>query len=135
MSRTAMQGVPEIPNRPEEPELPTEAPQKPEIPEVPQQPGTPEVPQNPEIPEIPQEPELPEEAVHIVDARGLSCPLPLLKAKQALNQVSVGSRVSVLATDPGSVKDFATFAELSGQVLVESRKENDTYCYTLQKSH
>ncbi len=68
-----------------------------------------------------------------VDARGLMCPLPLLKAKQALNQLASGETLRVLATDPGSVRDFKTFAELSGNVLVQSDEKDGCYTYVLQK--
>lgn len=69
-----------------------------------------------------------------VDARGLSCPLPLLKAKQALNQIQSGESLKVLATDVGSVRDFQTFAELSGNSLLESSEEDGCYTYILQKA-
>lgn len=69
-----------------------------------------------------------------VDARGLSCPLPLLKAKQALNQMQSGESLKVLATDVGSVRDFQTFAELSGNSLLESSEEDGCYTYILQKA-
>ncbi len=69
-----------------------------------------------------------------VDARGLSCPLPLLKAKQALNQLQVGEQLRVLATDQGSVRDFKTFSQLSGHLLLSSEEQDGCYIYTLQKS-
>lgn len=55
--------------------------------------------------------------MHELDARGLSCPLPLLKAKQQLNRMAGGESLRVLATDPGSVRDFRVFCEQSGHVL------------------
>lgn len=69
-----------------------------------------------------------------VDARGLSCPLPLLKAKQALNKMQSGERLHVLATDVGSVRDFRTFAELSGNRLLESTEQDGCYSYILEKA-
>ena len=73
-----------------------------------------------------------------LDATGLSCPMPLLKAKKALNELAVGDRLRVVATDPGSVRDFQAFAEQSGHLLLESNTEpctdGDRYCYLLQKS-
>ncbi|MAZ88543.1 MAG: response regulator SirA [Cellvibrionaceae bacterium] len=69
-----------------------------------------------------------------VDARGLSCPLPLLKAKQALNQLNVGEQLRVLATDEGSVRDFKTFAQLSGHLLLSSDEQDGCYIYILQKA-
>ena len=49
------------------------------------------------------------EEVHILDVKGLSCPMPLLKAKKALNEMAGGELIRVLATDPGSVRDFDVF--------------------------
>lgn len=68
-----------------------------------------------------------------VDARGMSCPLPLLKAKKALNGMAPGERVRVLSTDPGSVRDFRVFCEQSGHRLLESSSEDGIYTYVLQK--
>ena len=68
-----------------------------------------------------------------VDARGLSCPLPLLKAKKALNGLAPGACVRVLATDSGSVRDFRVFCEQSGHVLLESVENDGIYCHVLQK--
>lgn len=53
-----------------------------------------------------------------VDARGLNCPLPILRAKKALAEVQSGQTVRVLATDPGSVKDFQAFARQTGNELL-----------------
>ena len=72
--------------------------------------------------------------VVLVDAIGLECPLPLLKAKRALNAVGPGGRVRVLATDAGSVRDFRVFAEQSGHRLLSSDEENGVYRYLLEKS-
>ncbi len=74
-----------------------------------------------------------ENSVQEVDARGLDCPLPLLKAKQALNKLSSGERLRVLATDAGSVRDFRVFAEQSGHQLLESSERDGVYSYLLQK--
>ncbi len=59
-----------------------------------------------------------------VDARGLKCPLPILKAKKALNDMQTGEVLRVLATDPGSVRDFNAFARQTGNALL-SHEEND----------
>jgi len=69
----------------------------------------------------------------ILDVTGLNCPMPLLKAKQALNAMAAAQRLKVVATDPGSVRDFQVFSEQSGHQLLESRQEGDTYIYVLQK--
>lgn len=56
-----------------------------------------------------------------LDTRGLSCPLPILKAKKALAELQSGDLLRVLATDPGSVRDFQAFARQTGNELVEQR--------------
>jgi len=68
-----------------------------------------------------------------LDTRGLDCPLPLLKAKQALNAMNSGEHMRVLATDPGSQRDFRVFAEQSGHRLLESSEQNGVFCYVLEK--
>ena len=68
-----------------------------------------------------------------VDATGLACPMPLLKAKRALNAMQVGQRLRVLATDQGTVRDFRVFAELSGHRLLDSAKADGVYSYLLEK--
>lgn len=74
-------------------------------------------------------------AVIEVDAVGLDCPMPLLKAKRALNTMSVGEQLRVLATDKGSVRDFKVFAQLSGHSLLDSYEtEAGIYIYLLQKN-
>ena len=68
-----------------------------------------------------------------LDTCGLSCPLPLLKAKQALNRMASGEQLRVLATDQGSWRDFEVFAEQSGHRLLEREEVDGVYCYLLQK--
>lgn len=69
-----------------------------------------------------------------VDASGLNCPMPLLKAKQGLKALASGECLEVIATDPGSVRDFKVFAELSGNELLLSQQENERYRYILKKA-
>lgn len=69
-----------------------------------------------------------------LDARGLECPMPLLKAKQALNRMQCGECLQVRATDPGSVRDFRVFCEQSGHLLLLSETSGDEFLYRLQKS-
>jgi tRNA 2-thiouridine synthesizing protein A len=73
------------------------------------------------------------EQEQLVDAIGLQCPLPLLKAKQALNTLSSGQLLRVLATDSGSVKDFRTYTDISGHNLLESLQDDDVYSYLIRK--
>lgn len=68
-----------------------------------------------------------------LDTCGLSCPLPLLKTKQALNRMASGERLRVLATDPGSVRDFRVFAEQSGHLLLASEEQDGVFSYLLEK--
>lgn len=69
-----------------------------------------------------------------LDARGLRCPLPLLKAKLALRDMAVGQVLRVLATDAGSVRDFQAYAQLSGHELLVSAEVDAVYCYLLKKA-
>ena len=69
----------------------------------------------------------------LLDVKGLNCPMPLLKAKKALNEMAPDALLKVLATDPGSVRDFEVFSRQSGNALLESRQEGDTYVYVLRK--
>ena len=69
-----------------------------------------------------------------LDTLGLHCPMPLLKAKRALHGMEVGQRLRVLATDPGSVRDFRVFAQQSGHVLLSSEEKEGVYIHLLQKN-
>lgn len=73
------------------------------------------------------------EQEQLVDATGLQCPLPLLKAKQALNTLSSGQLLRVLTTDSGSVRDFRTYTDISGHSLLESLQDDDVYSYLIRK--
>ena len=68
-----------------------------------------------------------------LDLSGLTCPMPLLKTKQALNKMDPGCIVKVLATDPASERDFKVFSEQSGVRLLSSEKKADKFIYWLQK--
>ncbi len=69
-----------------------------------------------------------------LDARGLNCPLPILRAKKALNDLSAGQVLRILATDPGSVKDFEAFAQQTGNELLESGENEGEFHFLLRKS-
>lgn len=69
----------------------------------------------------------------VLDVKGLKCPMPLLKAKKALNELTPGSKLRIFATDPGSMKDFRVFSDQSGHPLLESNESGGTYSYLLQK--
>ena len=68
----------------------------------------------------------------LVDASGLNCPLPLLKAKLELNRLVSGQTLKVIATDAGSQRDFRTFARLAGHELLREENDAGTYCYWLR---
>ena len=68
-----------------------------------------------------------------LDARGLKCPLPVLKARRVLKDIPPGGLLRVLATDPGATKDFAHFCETTGCVLVESGQEGEILSFVLRK--
>jgi tRNA 2-thiouridine synthesizing protein A len=67
-----------------------------------------------------------------LDAKGLNCPLPILKAKKALSAMPAGATLEVLATDPGAVKDFQAFARTTGHELVESTTEGNVFRFVLK---
>lgn len=68
-----------------------------------------------------------------IDTRGLNCPLPILKAKKALADMSTGQVLKVLATDPGSMRDFQAFARQTGNELVEQASANDEFVHYLRR--
>jgi tRNA 2-thiouridine synthesizing protein A len=68
-----------------------------------------------------------------LDAKGLNCPLPILKAKKALSGLAPGGTLEVLATDPGSVKDFEAFCRTTGHELVESSTEGNVFRFVLRR--
>ena len=70
---------------------------------------------------------------HEVDACGLNCPLPILRAKKALARMEAGQVLRVVATDPGSVADFDDFSRQTGHQLLESSEREGRYFYRLQK--
>ena len=68
-----------------------------------------------------------------LDARGLSCPLPILKTKKSLNELTSRQVLKVVATDPGSIKDMQAFATQTGNPLLSTTEENKTYVFFLRK--
>ena len=69
-----------------------------------------------------------------LDARGLNCPLPILRAKRALKDLEGGQVLRILATDPGSVKDFEAFARQTGNELLDSAQEGGEFRFLLKKT-
>ncbi|SFM85980.1 sulfurtransferase TusA family protein [Variovorax sp. OV329] len=68
-----------------------------------------------------------------IDTRGLNCPLPILKAKKSLNEMQSGQLLRVVATDPGSVRDFQAFSRQTGNELVEQQTEGTDYIHVLKR--
>jgi tRNA 2-thiouridine synthesizing protein A len=68
-----------------------------------------------------------------IDTRGLNCPLPILRTKKALSDVQSGQVLKVVATDPGSVKDFQTFAKQTGHSLLSHAEANGEFTFFMKK--
>jgi TusA-related sulfurtransferase len=68
-----------------------------------------------------------------LDTRGLNCPLPILKAKKALSEMSSGQVLKVVATDPGSMRDFQAFAGQTGNELLEQSAEGAEFVHYLRR--
>ena len=68
-----------------------------------------------------------------IDTRGLNCPLPILKAKKALAEMSTGQTLKVVATDPGSMRDFQAFAKQTGNELIEQETVNGEFIHVLRR--
>ena len=68
-----------------------------------------------------------------LDARGLNCPLPILRTKKALNDMHTGNVLKVLATDPASVKDFQAFAKQTGNALLQHSEADGVFHFYLQR--
>jgi tRNA 2-thiouridine synthesizing protein A len=69
-----------------------------------------------------------------LDATGLNCPLPILRAKKSLQEMSVGQVLHIIATDPGSVKDFEAFSKQTGNELLESKEEDGKFFFLIKKN-
>jgi len=69
-----------------------------------------------------------------LDASGLNCPLPILRAKKALGTLTSGQVLHIIATDPGSVKDFEAFAKQTGNELIESKEAGGKYEFLIKKA-
>ncbi len=68
-----------------------------------------------------------------LDARGLNCPLPILRAKKALGELASGQVLRILATDPGSVKDFEAFTKQTGNELLSKSESDKEYTFLIRK--
>ena len=70
----------------------------------------------------------------VLDAKGLNCPLPILKAKKALKEVPDGGTLEILATDPGAVADFAAFSRTTGNEIIEQDEDGGVYRFLIRKT-
>lgn len=70
----------------------------------------------------------------VLDAKGLNCPLPILKAKKAISKLTGGQTLEVLATDPGSVKDFEAFCRTTGNELMESGEDGGVFKFLIKRA-
>ncbi len=68
-----------------------------------------------------------------LDARGLNCPLPILRSKKALAEIGSGQILKIISTDPGSVKDFQAFAKQTGNELLSSTEAGGEYTFFMKK--
>jgi tRNA 2-thiouridine synthesizing protein A len=68
-----------------------------------------------------------------LDARGLNCPLPILRTKKSLNEMTSGQTLRILATDPGSVRDFEAFSRQTGNPLLSSTESSGEYHFLMRK--
>jgi len=68
-----------------------------------------------------------------LDARGLNCPLPILRSKKALGEISTGQILKIIATDPGAIKDFQAFAKQTGNELLSSAEAGGEYTFFMKK--
>ena len=72
-------------------------------------------------------------ADHTLDAKGLNCPLPILKARKALKDVAAGETLEILSTDPGSVADFQAFCRQTGNELLESSNDDSVFRFIIRR--
>jgi tRNA 2-thiouridine synthesizing protein A len=73
-------------------------------------------------------------ADHVLDAKGLNCPLPILRAKKTLAGMAAGQTLEILATDPGSIKDFEAFCRTTGHTLVEQENDGKIFRFVIRKA-
>jgi tRNA 2-thiouridine synthesizing protein A len=73
------------------------------------------------------------ENLHTLDARGLNCPLPILRTKKALAGMGTGEVLEITATDPGSVKDLDSFCSQTGNELLSSNQANGEFIFRIRK--
>ena len=73
-------------------------------------------------------------ATETLDTKGMNCPMPILKARKSIKKLNVGDTLEVYSTDPGSVRDFASFCKATGNDLLESGEDAGVYRYLIRKN-
>ncbi len=73
--------------------------------------------------------------VQTLDTSGLSCPMPVVKTKKAINAIEVGEILEMIATDPGSIPDMEAWARQTGHELMESHDEGEKFRFLIKKTH
>ncbi|MCI0526675.1 MAG: sulfurtransferase TusA family protein [Nitrospira sp.] len=69
-----------------------------------------------------------------LDCKGLTCPLPVIKTKQAIDNMAIGQVLKMVATDPGSIRDIQAWSKRTGHNLLESRQQDSLYLFLIQKA-
>ncbi len=69
-----------------------------------------------------------------IDTKGLSCPLPIIRAKKGIESIAIGEVMEVLATDPGSVSDFKAWSRATGHELLQAEQIDSVYVYRIRRS-
>lgn len=70
----------------------------------------------------------------VLDTKGLKCPLPVLRARKAMKQLTPGQTIEIHATDPSSVQDFANFCETTGHELMNASEQDGVYIFEIRKA-
>ena len=73
-------------------------------------------------------------ATETLDTKGMNCPMPILKAKKSIKKLNIGDTLEIYSTDPGSVRDFASFCKATGNELLESGEDAGVYRYLIRKN-
>ena len=71
---------------------------------------------------------------HILDARGLNCPLPILRTRKALSALTAGETLKVISSDPGSIRDISSFCQQTGDELLENSTDQAEFTFIIRKA-
>jgi tRNA 2-thiouridine synthesizing protein A len=73
-------------------------------------------------------------ATETLDTKGMNCPMPILKTKNSIKKLNIGDTLEIFSTDPGSVRDFASFCKATGNELLESGEDAGVYRYLIRRN-